>query len=139
MIRLHARPLPTLPVIKLSILLSLPVCRLSSLLTGEGKGGGGRGAESYHREKAWASINVQSSLHAVMQIRRGVALSKIYALSRKVMLSKIEHRPLWFNFTVTSYNKITQIYCRQNFTTKINFLYSAFLGKRINTCRNTFV
>ncbi len=28
-----------------------------SLLTGEGEGEGGRGAESYDRKKAWASIN----------------------------------------------------------------------------------
>ncbi len=28
-----------------------------NLLTGEGREGGGRGAESYHRKKAWYSIN----------------------------------------------------------------------------------
>ncbi len=38
MIRLHAHPLPPSPVSKLPLLLSLPVCRLSSLLTGEGGG-----------------------------------------------------------------------------------------------------
>jgi hypothetical protein len=32
------------------------MCRRSSLLTGEG-GGGGRGAASYESEKAWPSIN----------------------------------------------------------------------------------
>ncbi len=37
---------------------------LSSLLTGEG-GGGGRGAKSYDREKAWPSIN-HSVLSAYM-------------------------------------------------------------------------
>jgi hypothetical protein len=45
MIRHHAHPL-----------ISLPVCRLSSLLTGE-DGGGGRGDESCDRKKAWPSIN----------------------------------------------------------------------------------
>jgi hypothetical protein len=45
-------PAPS-PVSKSSLFLSLPVCRRSSLL----RGGGGRGAESYDRKKAWASIN----------------------------------------------------------------------------------
>jgi hypothetical protein len=48
------------PFSKLSLFLSLPICRRrSSLLTGEG-GGGERGAKSYdseHSEKAWSSIN----------------------------------------------------------------------------------
>ncbi len=33
------------------------MCRRSNLLTGERVGGGGRGAESYARKKAWPSIN----------------------------------------------------------------------------------
>jgi hypothetical protein len=52
-VRLHARPVPPSPVIKLSLFLSLPLCRRPSLLTGEG----GSGARSYDRKKAWASIN----------------------------------------------------------------------------------
>jgi hypothetical protein len=44
MIRLHAHPFP--PVSKLSLFLSLPVCRQSSLLPGEGGDRGGREAES---------------------------------------------------------------------------------------------
>ncbi len=49
-------PLPLCPVKKLSLLLSLPVCRRSSLLMGEGGGGrmGGRGVDG---EKALLSIN----------------------------------------------------------------------------------
>jgi hypothetical protein len=47
-------PRPLSPVGKLSLLLSPPVCRRSSLLTGRGGGGG---AESSHRKKAWPSIN----------------------------------------------------------------------------------
>jgi len=43
-------------VSKLSLFLSLPVCRCSSLLTGE-EGRGGRGAKSYVDEKALSSIN----------------------------------------------------------------------------------
>jgi hypothetical protein len=38
MIRLHAHPLPLSSISKLSLFLSLPVCRRSSLLTGEGEG-----------------------------------------------------------------------------------------------------
>ncbi len=73
---------PPPPVSNLSFFLSLPVCRWSSLLTGEdggggggggfvgggggvgggaggggGGGGGGRGTKSYDREKAWPSID----------------------------------------------------------------------------------
>ncbi len=50
-----AHPSPS-PVSKLSIFLSLPVCRRLSLLTGEG-GRGVCGAKSYGREKAWSSIS----------------------------------------------------------------------------------
>jgi hypothetical protein len=46
-------PPSPLSVSKLSLFLSLPVCRQSRLLTGEG----GRGAQFFDREKAWPSIN----------------------------------------------------------------------------------
>jgi hypothetical protein len=36
---------------------SLPVCRRSRLLTGEGGGRDGTGAKSYNGEEAWSSIN----------------------------------------------------------------------------------
>jgi hypothetical protein len=55
-IRLLAHPLPLSPISKLSLLLSLPVCRRSGLLTGEGEGNGG-GAKSYDGEKGWPSVN----------------------------------------------------------------------------------
>jgi hypothetical protein len=42
---------PPSPVSNLSLFLSLPLCRRSSLLTG------GRGAESFDREKSWLSIS----------------------------------------------------------------------------------
>jgi hypothetical protein len=51
-----APPPPPLPVSKLTFFLSLPVCRRSSLLTGEGGGSRG-GAKSDDVEKAWSSIN----------------------------------------------------------------------------------
>ncbi len=47
-------PFPSSPVSKLSLFLGLPMCRRPSLLTEEG---GGRGAKSYDREKAWLTIN----------------------------------------------------------------------------------
>ncbi len=46
---------PHYPVSKLSIFLSLPVCRRSSIVTWDGGGGGG-GAKSCDRQKAWSSI-----------------------------------------------------------------------------------
>jgi hypothetical protein len=51
----HPTPFPS-PVSKLSLFLSPPVCRRSSLLMGE-RGRGGRGAKLYDREKASPSIN----------------------------------------------------------------------------------
>ncbi len=48
-------PPPPLPSAKWCLFLSLPVCRRSSLLTGEG-GGGGRGDESYNRKKPWCLV-----------------------------------------------------------------------------------
>jgi hypothetical protein len=45
---------PPSPVSKLSLILSLPVCRRSSSLTGERAGGGG--AKSYDDEKIWYSM-----------------------------------------------------------------------------------
>jgi hypothetical protein len=51
MIWLHARPLPLLPSAIVSLSQSLV-----QLLDRRG-GGGGRGAESFDRKKAWPSIN----------------------------------------------------------------------------------
>ncbi len=45
------------PVDKLSLFLSLPVCRRSRLLTGVGVRGGERGAKSYDGKKTCSSIN----------------------------------------------------------------------------------
>ncbi len=56
MIRLLAQPPPPSPVTNLSLFISLPVCRRSSLLTGEAGRGGGLGAKAYDRKKAWTSI-----------------------------------------------------------------------------------
>ncbi len=48
---------PSSPGCKLSLFLSLPVCRRSSLLTEEVWEGLWEGAKSYDEEKAWSSIN----------------------------------------------------------------------------------
>jgi hypothetical protein len=53
---LAPRPPPS-TVSKLSIFLSFPVRCFSVEFTDEKGGGGGRGAKSYEREKAWPSIN----------------------------------------------------------------------------------
>jgi hypothetical protein len=42
---------------KLSLFLSLPLCRRSSLLIREGGEGDGQGAKSFDLEEAWPSIN----------------------------------------------------------------------------------
>jgi hypothetical protein len=55
MIRLLAHPPPPLLVNKSSLILNLPVCRRSNILTK--RGGGGQGAKSYDRAKAWPSTN----------------------------------------------------------------------------------
>jgi hypothetical protein len=58
-------PIPPSPVIKLSLFLSFPLCRRSSLLRGKGGwvcGWGGREAKSYDSEKALSSINHLNSL-----------------------------------------------------------------------------
>ncbi len=59
-------PPPPSPVIKLSLFLSLPVCRRSSLQTGKGGRRGWRGAKLHDDEKAWSSIKysiLSASLH----------------------------------------------------------------------------
>ncbi len=61
MIQLLAHTIPTSPVSKLSLFLSLPVCRRSRLLTAEAEGGG-QGAKSYDGEKAWSSTILNHSI-----------------------------------------------------------------------------
>ncbi len=62
-------PPPSLPHPPLlSLIMSLPVCRRSILLTEEGEGGW-PGAKSYDREKAWPSI-YQSILADVKYLRQ---------------------------------------------------------------------
>ncbi len=80
MIGLLANPLPLPPVSKLSLFLRLPVSHRSSLLTGEG-GGGGWG-DKYDREKAWPSIN-HSILFAILCMKslfRAAILNNLWGL-----------------------------------------------------------
>jgi hypothetical protein len=75
MIQLLAHPLPSSPVSKLYLIIILPMCRLSSLLT---RGGGrcGGGAKSDDGEKAWSSIN--HSIHSWIGLVSIDVLHKIY-------------------------------------------------------------
>jgi hypothetical protein len=83
MIRLLASHSPPSPIGKWSLFLSVPVCRRSSFLPGEGGGGKGegRGAKSYDRKKAWPSVN-----HSILSVdskenRRGAQeRSSLYLL-----------------------------------------------------------
>ncbi len=59
---------PPSPVSNISLFLNLPVCRRSSLLTGEGgRGVHCGGAKSKNRDKAWSSIIIQYSLGGGLQ------------------------------------------------------------------------
>ncbi len=96
MIRLLSHPLtPFPPVKKLSLFLSLPVCHLSSLLTGvEGRGWGGRGALSYDRKKAWPSIyrSILSVLFCTLclvYLRQIVFLSTLPPYSNSLAISRL--------------------------------------------------
>ncbi len=72
--------LPPSTVSKLSLFLSLPVCRRSSLLTGEGGGGDEGGAKSYDGEKAWSSVN--PSILSGWPSSSGVSRSKKWLIER---------------------------------------------------------
>ncbi len=60
---------PTSPVIKLDRRHTGRLNKRDNLLTGERRGGGWRGAESYDRQKAWASINHSIPYSLTLAIR----------------------------------------------------------------------
>jgi hypothetical protein len=70
-------PFPPPSLSRLSLFLSLPVCRRSSLPTGGG-GGGARGAKSFDREKERFSINhsILSGQNPCQQCKVSVVLSR---------------------------------------------------------------
>ncbi len=87
--------LPPSPTRKLSLFLSLPVCRLSSLLRWGGGGEGGRGAESYGSEKSWSSTK--------LSILSGQDPSIVIAFWRPFftllqLIWRVDVPPLWFFF-----------------------------------------
>ncbi len=94
----------------------------------DGRGGGRERAWSriiYHREKAWASINLQSSQPTVMQIRGGTlknvcSLKKIHTVKKRVQTVVVQ-------FYGDKLPKITQIYCR-NVLPQYFVFCSAFSG-----------
>jgi hypothetical protein len=116
---------PSPPISKLSLFLSLHVCYRCSLLTGEGEGGGGRGAESYGRKKAGPSINLQSSLPTVMQIR-GDTLKNLCSL-KKSHTAKDRAQAVVVKFYGDKLSKITQIY-RRNTLLQYFVFCTAFSG-----------
>ncbi len=106
MIRFHARHLPPSLVSKSSLFLSLPMCRRSSLLTE--RGGGVRGAKSYDRKKAWASIN-----------------------------RSILRNPLWNRMNDMQYRTRFSIFCKNSSLFSMA-TSSSSISKSFTTCRNFF-
>ncbi len=104
MFRLHARPLPTSPICKLSLLLSLPVCGRSSLLTGEG---GGRAWSRIIPPRESLGFYKSSILSAC-----GHANQERCAHCQKFMLSQENHTVKTVKCYGDKFSKITQIYCR---------------------------
>jgi hypothetical protein len=79
---------PYYPVSKVSIFLSLPVCRRSSIVTWDGGGGGG-GAKSCDRQKAWSSIyHSNGCSNKGLLVCKQQKVEKIYEISqlRNVLL-----------------------------------------------------
>ncbi len=93
MIKLLAHPLPHYsPVSNLSSLfLRLPVCRRSSLLTGEAGRRGGCGAKSYDRKKAWPSIK-----HSTLSEGTCLPSPLLYAPLFYVFLPTLKHLFWWY-------------------------------------------
>ncbi len=89
MIRLHARLLPSSPVSKLSI--------FSVRRWRERWGWGGRGAESYDRKKAWASINrsILSEWFSHHLIREVQIRPLILLLAQKFLPAENIHNGFW--------------------------------------------
>jgi hypothetical protein len=88
-------PSISLSVRKMSLFLSLPVSRRSSLLMVEGGGGGG-GAKSYFGEKAWPSIN-----HSILFDVYSKITYKLKNILKSAVLSAYEDA-----FLFTSWRKI---------------------------------
>ncbi len=100
--------IPPSPVSKLSLFQSLPVCHQSSLLTGEG-GGGGREAKSFDREKAWPSL--YKSFNTLCLCVNQAPLSR-FSPSKQT------------SFCVPRLKKLIMVFIARNFLYKCGFLSS---------------
>jgi hypothetical protein len=88
-------PSPPSPVSKLSVFLSLPVCHLSSFLTGEAGGCRG-GAKSYDHEKALPLLIIQHSL--VDNLRNDYSAESILLVS---FIISLDYSPFRLRHGVT--------------------------------------
>jgi hypothetical protein len=81
MIWLHARPFPLLPSAIVSLSQSLVQ------LTDRRGGGGGRGAESFDRKKAWPSINrsIQSGKNSEFSAYETVEKKLSFSMGDKIL------------------------------------------------------
>jgi hypothetical protein len=78
----------------------------NNLLTGEGEGGGGRGAELYYCEKAWSSINysklsfyntgLKGPKHEIIGFRAFMQSEPECTLKTKCQSSSLNHQNLDF-------------------------------------------
>jgi hypothetical protein len=89
-------PPPPFSVGKLSLFLSLPLRRRSSLLTGKWEGGGGCVAESYDHKKAWASIN-----RAILsEVSPHLRIMTLYGWFHKILGIFYPRPVLWIRITL---------------------------------------
>jgi hypothetical protein len=87
--RLRGRRIPS-PISNRSFSLSLPVCHRSSLVTGEGRGGG-EGAKPYDGEKSCSSLN-----HSILSEHHG------YFAVIQLSLPECERSLLYVSLTLSS-------------------------------------
>ncbi len=116
-------PRPPSPIGKLSLFLSVPVCRRSSLLTGEEVGREvGRGAKSCDRKKAWPSVN-----HWILSVdskenRRGAQeRSSLYLLflGAAGLHTQLHSHPKSSNYTPTPKALSPAGFCQQIHTYRV--------------------
>jgi hypothetical protein len=101
------------PSSKLSLFLSLPMCRRSSLPTEKRGDGGGGGAESYNSEKAWSSINhsTHPAPRCIFRMFVDPCLIFLTSVRHSYFLSFVCHSMSAYLFPVFLCLFACQIYC----------------------------